>query len=158
MATGMLIGGEMKPPPSPPCTDMTRGGCAPQLQVCSCTSCCSSCLYTLLFPQYTCGLLAGPKGLLCSQAATSDSYAKGNIRIGHLKATDPRSCSMLVLQADEDSLMVSYSFPPAVVKQGSYASLVACYSTESGYDRAWRKPNPTDFTVCFDSTQPCLTS
>ena len=52
-----------------------------------------------------------------------------------------------MLQAAEDSVKVSYSFPAAVVKPGSYVSLVACYSTASGYDRAWRKPNPNDFTV-----------
>ena len=44
-------------------------------------------------------------------------------------------------------MMVSYSFPAAVVKPGSYVSLTACYSATSGYDRAWRKPNPNDFTV-----------
>ncbi len=52
-----------------------------------------------------------------------------------------------MLQAAEDSVMVSYSFPAAVVKPGSYVSLTACYSATSGYDRAWRKPNPNDFTV-----------
>ena len=60
---------------------------------------------------------------------------------------------MFVLQAAEDSVMVSYSFPAAVVKPGSYVSLVACYSMTSSYDRAWRKPNPNDFTV--PSSHPC---
>ena len=52
-----------------------------------------------------------------------------------------------LLQASEDSLSVSYKFPAAAVKPGSYVSLVACYTNFSSYDRPWRKPNAMDFTV-----------
>ena len=50
-------------------------------------------------------------------------------------------------QASEDSLSVSYKFPAASVKPGSYVSLVACYTNFSTYDRPWRKPNAMDFRV-----------
>ena len=52
------------------------------------------------------------------------------------------------LQASEDSLSVSYKFPAASVKPGSYVSLTACYTNFSTYDRPWRKPNAMDFRVC----------
>ena len=68
----------------------------------------------------------------------------------------PRTDGILILQAAEDSVKVSYSFPAGVVKPGSYVSLTACYSTASGYDRAWRKPNPMDFTVQSLSSLPQL--
>ena len=71
-----------------------------------------------------------------------------------LVAQVPRLETSPFLQAAEDSVSVSYSFPAAVVKPGSYVSLTACYSATSSYDRAWRKPNPNDFTVrtqSFDS-------
>ena len=51
------------------------------------------------------------------------------------------------LQASEDSLSVSYKFPAASVKPGSYVSLTACYTNFSTYDRPWRKPNAMDFRV-----------
>ena len=70
----------------------------------------------------------------------------------------PRADGILTLQAAEDSVMVSYSFPAAVVKPGSYASLTACYSATSGYDRAWRKPNPNDFTVLPHTPHTLFTS
>ena len=53
------------------------------------------------------------------------------------------------MQAAEDSLSVSYKFPAAAVKAGSYVSLTACYTNFSTYDRPWRKPNAMDFRVCL---------
>ena len=42
---------------------------------------------------------------------------------------------------------MSYKFPAASVKPGSYVSLTACYTNFSTYDRPWRKPNAMDFRV-----------
>ena len=73
------------------------------------------------------------------------SYTAGALE--HVSGSSPWTRENSFLQAAEDSVSVSYSFPAAVVKPGSYVSLTACYSATSSYDRAWRKPNPNDFTV-----------
>ena len=54
---------------------------------------------------------------------------------------------MQVLQADEDSVMVSYSVPGFLQKPGATVKVVGCYSAYSAYDRAWRKPNPNSISV-----------
>ncbi|CAK0785512.1 hypothetical protein CVIRNUC_008722 [Coccomyxa viridis] len=64
--------------------------------------------------------------------------------------TDVHFGSCPVLQASEDSLSVSYKFPAASVKPGSYVSLTACYTNFSTYDRPWRKPNAMDFRKSKD--------
>jgi hypothetical protein len=55
-----------------------------------------------------------------------------------------------VLQAAQDSLMASYSIPPAITaKLANFTavSTYACYSPNSFYDRAWRAPNKLNLAV-----------
>ncbi len=55
-----------------------------------------------------------------------------------------------VLQAAQDSLMASYSIPPAITaKLANFTavSTYACYSSNSYYDRAWRAPNKANLAV-----------
>lgn len=51
------------------------------------------------------------------------------------------------LQAEEGSVMVSYSVPAFLQKPNATVSIVACFSTFSQYDRAWRKGNPLNLAV-----------
>lgn len=43
--------------------------------------------------------------------------------------------------------MVSYSVPAFLQKPNATVSIVACFSTYSQYDRAWRKGNPLNLAV-----------
>ncbi len=53
----------------------------------------------------------------------------------------------MLLQAEEGVVMVSYSVPDFLQKPNATVSIVACFSTFSQYDRAWRKGNPLNLAV-----------
>ncbi|EIE21840.1 hypothetical protein COCSUDRAFT_47957 [Coccomyxa subellipsoidea C-169] len=54
------------------------------------------------------------------------------------------------VQAEEGVVMVSYSVPDFLQKPNATVSIVACFSTFSQYDRAWRKGNPLNLAAAKD--------